>query len=161
MTNKTSVASTSRKTAAVNPKMNQYASLMREPFGVTGAAGPKPPLPASAPDAATRASDDATSRAETRRRTTRAFYGGARVARGTAARRGRAGRGLRERDPPARGCRLRAEGRRARLRARARAGGAARLLALALDLPRRRRYLPQSRECRRRLRGRRQKNRRI
>src|SRR5581483_2176812 len=108
MTNQTSVVSTITKTAAVNPKMNQYASLIREPFGVTGGSGPNPPFPDSAPEAENRASDDTTSNAEIRRRTTRAFYGGGSVTRGTPDERAGRGRGLRERRPPARGSGLRA-----------------------------------------------------
>src|SRR5438105_4014578 len=62
-------------------------------------------------------------------------------------------RGLPERGPAGRRTRLSARAGRSRLRATAGSRGAARLLALALALPRRRRHVPAERHRRRGLRG--------
>src|SRR5581483_1247345 len=81
-----------------------------------------------------------------------AFYeGGRRVARRAAPWPRRSLRGLRQRRPAAAGAGLRAGGRRARLHSPPRPGGKARLLALALTLPRYRGDLPAGRYCGRRL----------
>src|SRR2546421_5810641 len=68
--------------------------------------------------------------------------------------------GLSERGRAAAWSGLPARGNRARLRAPAREGGAARLLALAVALPRRGRHVPAERQRRRRVRGRRAARRR-
>src|SRR5919198_1290801 len=64
-------------------------------------------------------------------------------------------RGLSQRHPPAPRQGLPSRGRRARLRATARPRGTARLLAVALAVPRRRRHVPPERQRRRDLPGRR------
>src|SRR5438445_365104 len=55
MMNVTSAPSTITKIAAVKAKMNQYAWVIRRPFGVTGDSGSIPPLVAHAALAKTRA----------------------------------------------------------------------------------------------------------
>src|SRR5205814_6838125 len=91
------------------------------------------------------------------RRTERAFYGGGRAHAGGPAAACHGGvRGVRERRQADPGSGLPGGRTLARVPAAARAGGPPRLLALAVDVARCSRQLPQARERRRRLRARRQ-----
>src|SRR6476646_7001903 len=129
-------------------------------FGDWGATGAKPPLAAAAPAKVSARAIALT--AMSGRRTAAAFYGGGRPdAREAAPGRARPVRGLRQRGAAAAGRRLPARGRRARLPALARPRGEARLLALGVDVPRRRRHVPAERLGRRRLPGGRETHRRL
>ena len=136
--------------------------------GEAGATGASPPLPASAVPVSTsrrEASADAQAvRTSRPRRGARAvaFYEGVpeRTRVQLPAGVGETLRGLRQRRRPAARAGLPARGRRARLRAAAGPRGAARLLALAVALPRRRRHVPAERQRGRRLRARRPADRR-
>src|SRR5262245_1024301 len=57
------------KTAPVIPRISQYASLMRWPFGDTGGTGAMPPFPAAAAPASARAPASGIARRSSRRRT--------------------------------------------------------------------------------------------
>src|SRR4051795_4301504 len=125
-------------------------------FGDAGVTGAKPPFPAAATPAVASATSTARTRDGSLRRTRRAFYervpaSADRTAGACAARL----RGLRRRRPSGGGTRLRGARTIARLPASAGPGGPPRLLALAVDVARRRGHVPQARDGRHRLRGRR------
>src|SRR4029077_3049381 len=151
-----SSVSTRMKIAAVKPRIRKYASWMCVAFGDAGATGAKPPFPAAATPAAASASSTARTKDVSLRRTRRAFYEGVpaladRTAGPCAARLRR----LRGRRPPGARTGLRGRGKIPRLPASDRPGGQPRLLALGFDVARDRGHVPQARDGRRRLRGRR------
>src|SRR5580765_3521577 len=64
-----SSVSTTMKTAPVMPRISQYASSIRWPFGDTGVTGAMPPFPAAAAPASARAPANGIARRSGRRRT--------------------------------------------------------------------------------------------
>src|SRR3954454_2348966 len=125
-------------------------------FGDAGVTGVNPPFVAAATPAVASATSTASTRDGSLRRTRRAFYERVpacadRTAGACPARL----RGLRRRRPPGAGTRLRGGGTLARLPAAARPGGPSRFLALAVDVARRRGHVPQARDGRHCVRGRR------
>ena len=119
--------------------------------GEAGETGASPPLPARAVPVSTSASGNAEDEDGPAHRRWHSTRRARTDARATSRWRRRELRGLRQRRRPAARTGLPARGRRARLRPAAGPRGAARLLALALALPRRRGHLPAERQRRRRL----------
>src|SRR5438270_6073869 len=134
---------------------------MRCAFGECANSGVRPPFAATATPAVARTATVTKKNSKSFRRTRRAFYeGGGALACRPARSRSRRFRGVRRRRAPGSWRRLRGPRALARLPAADRAGGPPRLLALDGDVARRRRFLPQARDRRRRLRGRRTQARR-
>ena len=123
--------------------------------GEAGSGGATPPLPAAAAPASTSASSAATARdgSEAAQGRWHSMSVPERTRVQLPAGVGRASRGLRQRRRAAARPGLPARGRRARLRPFAGARREARLLALAVALPRRRRHLPAERQRRRGVRA--------
>src|ERR1700730_14085533 len=152
----TSAPSTATKITDVNASTTQYAVLVRCACGEWATSGVKPPFAAAAIPAVARTVNATATTHQSFLRTRRAFYGGVlALADRPAGSRAERLRAVHRRGAASSWRRLRGHRTHARLPTSDRAGRAARLLALGGDVARNRRLVPQARDCRHRLRGRR------